>query len=635
MANSNLMSSTGVDTRLNNMVGHEADYVPPHTRALYDKSVSFEEYHFYAQACRREEAANAGAAANKPASFWDTIIPGRRRRQTPVDEEPSKIETPAVNISSPDARMNITDDEWINASRALRLATTGGMFYLITTDILGPFSAPYAIATNGWGPGIALFTAFGIMAGYSGYLLWRMFLGLDSYQYPLRTFGDLGFRIYGPYARHGINILQSIQLLCNVGVLIIATGQSISLIAKFRLCFVVCCIIFAIAGFVVGQVRTLKKYGWLANAAIWLNILTIIITMGVAANSPPNYKAVKISAGGALPPVLTAQLPDGSFPAVQTSAGAPVSGIVAGVGGLMQAVYSYGGAMLFIEFMSEMRRPYDFIKAMWGAQLFIYLCYLFYGCFMYGYQGQWVTNPTYQGMSPYGWTVATNMLNLIASLIAAGLYGNIGIKVLYNNILMELFRAPALTTKSGKLLWAGIVPIYWSVAYVLAASIPNFIDLTSVVAAFCILHFTYSFPPILYFGYKIQRDTLRTLGLAPKENHSPSGKPNTLIGGSVPPPGYDNASGEKSATLATQPQGQQPHHSALFRPSTHIAKEERRAAMKSAVIKGFPILLWLMLYFLGAMATSGLGAYSGISGLITAFRSASTTSFTCHSPLDG
>ena len=54
----------------------------------------------------------------------------------------------------------------------------------------------------------------------------------------------------------------------------------------------------------------------------------------------------------------------------------------------MQGVYAYGGAQLFIEFMAEMRRPTDFIKAMWGAQFFIYTCYMVYGCYVYYFQGQ-------------------------------------------------------------------------------------------------------------------------------------------------------------------------------------------------------------------------------------------------------
>jgi hypothetical protein len=63
------------------------------------------------------------------------------------------------------------------------------------------------------------------------------------------------------------------------------------------------------------------------------------------------------------------------------------------------------------------------------------------------------------------------MIAVVAGLIAAGLYGNIGIKVLYNNVLMDLFSAPPLITKNGKLIWIILVPIWWTIGYLIAAGI--------------------------------------------------------------------------------------------------------------------------------------------------------------------
>lgn len=123
--------------------------------------------------------------------------------------------------------MRVTDEEWVQASRALRTATWGAVFYLITTDILGPYSVPWAFSQMGYGPGVALYTVFGALAGYTGWQLWRMFLMLDSNQYPMKTYGDFAFRIFGSFARHIVNILQSIQLIFNVGIIIIGNGQGI------------------------------------------------------------------------------------------------------------------------------------------------------------------------------------------------------------------------------------------------------------------------------------------------------------------------------------------------------------------------------------------------------------------------
>lgn len=441
----------------------------------------------------------------------------------------------------------------------------------------------------GWAPGILLFTVFGVMAGYSGYLLWQIFLGLDSYEFPLRNYGDLALRLYGQPVRYGFNVLQSIQLLCAVGLIVISSGQALSLIAKFRLCYAVCCLIWAICGFFLGQVRTLQKYGWLANAAIYINLLVMFISMGVIAHSPPNYRiSVLGSAGGVVAPDSIKPGDNGVYPPIKHYNGLPnPHSLIGSLNGLMQAVYAYGGAQLFVEFMAEMKRPRDFIKAMWGAQFFIYTVYLVYGCFVYYYQGQYSYQISYQGVSPYGWQTVGNVLAIISSLIAAGLYGNIGIKVIYNNVFMDLLRAPPLTTKAGKILWAAIVPIYWSIAFVIAGSIPDFFGLVSVVSAFCIIQFTYSFPPFLHISYNIHTYAMR------------EGE------------GFDPATG-------------------------NITRHDRGI---KRWIRGFTsgpwyINIWNVIYLGGALSVAGLGAYAAITGLKEAFENPQVNAFSCTSPLN-
>jgi hypothetical protein len=57
---------------------------------------------------------------------------------------------------------------------------------------------------------------------------------------------------------------------------------------------------------IIGQIRTLKAYGWLANSAVWLNLTLIFISMGFIANSPPNYASAKAAYGIDAGPVHTA-----------------------------------------------------------------------------------------------------------------------------------------------------------------------------------------------------------------------------------------------------------------------------------------------------------------------------------------
>lgn len=153
-------------------------YTRPQMRLLHDPNVPFEEYFYYAQQTRAEEDANQHSlGAGEARGIMSIILPTKGGKSAVVGDEKSESHTPTVNLSDRSNRANISNTEWTNASRAMRTATVGAIFYLITTDILGPFALPYAFATTGWGPGVALYTVFGIMAGYSGYLLWSCFMG--------------------------------------------------------------------------------------------------------------------------------------------------------------------------------------------------------------------------------------------------------------------------------------------------------------------------------------------------------------------------------------------------------------------------------------------------------------------------
>jgi hypothetical protein len=271
----------------------------------------------------------------------------------------------------------------------------------------------------------------------------------------------------------------------------------------------------------------------------------------------------------------------------------------------MNAVYAYSGTQIFLDFMAEMSQPRNFLKSMWGSQFFIYICYMMYGLYMYGYQGQYVQNPSYLGISPYAWSTVGNVLAMVTALIAAALYGNIGLKgkllptsftyisfsddatVVYNSIGVQLFNAPPLYTKSGKWIWAGLVPIYWSIAYVVGGAIPAFSGFVGFVSALCAMQFTYSFPPLLHVGLMAQMNAI-----GPNE-------------------GFDPATGPLART-----------DSGLRR-----------------IIRGFFAKAWYInvlnvFYCLGALVCAGLGLWASIENLITVYSIPQLNAFTCTSPLN-
>ena len=56
----------------------------------------------------------------------------------------------------------------------------------------------------------------GFLAAYTGLILWRLFVRLDSVRHPLKTYGDMAERIFGRASRHVCTVWQSVQLLVNV-----------------------------------------------------------------------------------------------------------------------------------------------------------------------------------------------------------------------------------------------------------------------------------------------------------------------------------------------------------------------------------------------------------------------------------
>lgn len=542
----------------------------------YDPTVKFEEYLYYAKWTRDYE--KTLSTKGRGMSSFLSVLGGKKQTVVVSDtSEPvaapggEKKETPTDSFGV------ISDYEWHHASRAARTATWGAVFYLITTDILGPFSVPWALTQLGYGPGVALYFVFAAMAGFSGVLLWWQFLGLDSDKYPVKNYGDLGFRIYGNWFRYIINILQSGQFFLGVTLLIVVNGQGLSQLSQGphgskALCFTACLIIFTVAGFIVGQVRTMQKFGYIANLAVWMNLFVIFMTMGIVSNSDPNYEAVFASY----------QIPQGP---IKTSAGVP-DGLtfVDNINGLMQAVYSYGGATMFCELMAEMRRPWDFWKGLLIADIFIFLCYIVFGLVVYSEQGQFAYNPAYQGINPYTWQTVGNVFSLITGLIAACLYGNIGIKVLYANVGRTVLKFPALESKKGKWIFVFFVPVYWALAFIIAAAVPQISYLSAFVGAAMILQFSYTFPPFLALGFNCIKDSMG------------------------PGEGFD--------------------------PSTGIVV--RKDDGWKRWLRGFKKQLWInlfnVIYFLGSAVTAVLGIYASIYSMHQQYKDANIQPFSCNSP---
>jgi type III secretory pathway component EscS len=389
-------------------------------------------------------------------------------------------------------------DEIAAANRALRMATWFNIFTLITTDILGPQKAPWAFAQLGFIPASLIYVAFGGVATYAALLLTHMYLRLSSSKFPLRNYSELAPRaiggIVGRYLKFLMDGMQILQFVFQLSGLILQNGQALSQMAHGSACFSGVMFAFAAAGMVINQIRSLTHLSKLTTFNFCINLLVLFATMGVVAHSAPNYLSAHKNNGVSGTKVVTELFAKNSMS--QKFVGA------------MNISYAYGGAMLFVEFMAEMRRPRDFWKGLICAQSIIIVVYLIYGIVIYYYQGQFSINPANQGISLYKWQTAMNALILFTQFVSAAIYCNVAVKVIYRSIIEGVFHGPSMVTKRGRIIFSVSVVIFYAVSYVLASAIPQFSNVTGFFAAILMVPFSYLYPSLLVLILRVREDGL-------------------------------------------------------------------------------------------------------------------------------
>jgi hypothetical protein len=167
--------STAANLALDGGDPREPDFAPEggmtafRMHLLNDPNVSFEEYLYYASITRAQEKAEYDATPKEKKTLKG-MIKNRFRVHSPTPKEaPSP---PQASITGGDEKValdadekhgvnpeadqpvqirhytdpsQVSEEEWKTLSRGIRTAGWSTCFYLITTDILGPFSTPYVV----------------------------------------------------------------------------------------------------------------------------------------------------------------------------------------------------------------------------------------------------------------------------------------------------------------------------------------------------------------------------------------------------------------------------------------------------------------------------------------------------------
>jgi hypothetical protein len=135
----------------------------------------------------------------------------------------------------------------------------------------------------------------------------------------------------------------------------------------------------------------------------------------------------------------------------------------------------------FFSFISELRDPHDFPKALFFLQAWDISLYIVVAIVVYRYTGPDVKSPAMGSAASVVKKVAYGIA-LPTIIVAAVVYANVAGKYIY----VRMFRGTRHMSKNTWLAvgsWVGIILTLWVVAWVIAESIPVFNDLLALISS--------------------------------------------------------------------------------------------------------------------------------------------------------
>lgn len=340
-----------------------------------------------------------------------------------------------------------------------------GIIMIAETISLGILSLPSVLASIGIVGGILLIAGLGILATYTGFVI-----GQFKLRYPhIHNMADAGEVMLGPIGREVFGTAQMLFLVFIMGSHILTFSIMLNTVSNHG----TCTIVFGVVGLIVSLIcclpRTLLKVSYMAIASFISIVAAVLITMiGVGIEKPGDQK-VEVTVK---------------------------SNLATGFLAATNIVFAYAGHVAFFSFISELKKPEEYPKALFLLQGVDTSMYLIVAIVTYRYAGTDVASPALGSTSPLLQKVAYGIA--IPTIVIAGVInGHVAAKYVY----VRLFRGTDRMSKrswSSFGLWAIIVVVLWTVAWIIAEAIPVFNDLLGLISALFASWFTYGLSGVFW-----------------------------------------------------------------------------------------------------------------------------------------
>ena len=325
------------------------------------------------------------------------------------------------------------------------------------TISLGILSLPSSMAGLGLVPGVILIIGLGAVSTYTGYVFWQF-----KMRFPhVHNIADVGEIFLGPIGRELGGLLQTIYLIFIMGSHLLTWTIALNTITEHATCTIVFSVIGLLLQAVLTIPRTLKSVSYLsifAFISIFAAVMVTMVSVGVTRPDPTVYATVTTSFASAFSSV-------------------------------MNIIFAFGGHVAFFSFISELKDPRDFPKALYTLQIVNTSLYVIAAVVIYRFAGPGVASPAL-GSGSHLIRKITYGISIPTIVIAGVIYGHVASKYIY----VRLFRGTRHLHERTLLSygsWIGILFALWTVAWIIAESVPVFNNLVGLIAALFASWFTY------------------------------------------------------------------------------------------------------------------------------------------------
>jgi hypothetical protein len=340
---------------------------------------------------------------------------------------------------------------------------------------LGALSLPKVFASLGMLPGIVVCLGTGLASVYTS-----LIVGEVKHNNPqITNFAEMGKLLFGNVGYRMVATMLVLLLVLTTGSHVLTGIIAFQSLSSHAICSFWFGIVSAVLLFVLGLPTTFHKMAILAYidfASITLAVVITIVASAVESHNKP---------GG-----IFATEWHWIVPREQRS-------FLQSVIGMTNVALAYAYVQCLPSFMSEMRRPQDYRKAVWTMGTFQIVFYTLTGALIYGFKGQSVKAPALLNLEPTLQKVVFGIA-LPVIFISGSINSQTAARFIYDRIFPANSPHHFIDTREGKSVWIALCLAITIVAWVSAEVIPSFEAFLGLIAALFTACFTFTLPAMLY-----------------------------------------------------------------------------------------------------------------------------------------